>query len=163
MSAYTEPVPDAATLARGLRHVLVGVALVATPFVTLLALALAAGRALPFREVMALLLAWVLFVVALLSGSVVARWITFAFTCLLGMLSLPALAMGLASGQPMILAFGLVLAVMTAGLALTWVTRPARAWHAERDRRRAERRAHRTRRLADWRAGDPHPSHEPHA
>lgn len=152
MTAYTEPLPDAATLARGRRHVLAGVVLVSTPALALLVLALTAGRPLPVRELVAIVLPLVAFGAALLSGSVVARWITFGFTCLLSMLSLPALAIGLASGEPMLMVFGLVLLVVTVGFALTWATRPSRAWHADRDRRRAERRAHRARRLAEWRA-----------
>lgn len=152
MTACTEPLPDAATLARGRRHVLAGVVLLSTPVLALLVLALTAGRPLPVRELVAIVLPVVAFAAALLSGSVVARWITFGFTCLFSMLSIPALAMGLASGQPALLVLGMVMLVVTMGLALTWATRPARAWHAARDRRRAERRAHRSRSLADWRA-----------
>lgn len=152
MTAYTEPVADAATLARGRLHVLAGVAVVAAPLLTLLALGMAGHVALFGRPLSSWVVPGVLFAVALLAGSVVARWIAFAVTCMLSMLALPMLALGLASGHGGWTVLGAVLLVMLLGLALTWVTRPARAWHAERDRRRAERRAHRTRRLAEWRA-----------
>lgn len=163
MSAYTEPLPDDATLARGRRHVVGGLAVAAAPIATLLAFELLDGTGPDVRLLAPLLLTVVIYAAALLQGSVVARWLAFAATCMLSMLAVPTFLVGLASGEAAWAVLGAVLLVMTAGFALTWVTRPARAWHAARDRRRAERRAHRARRLADWRAAAAPSTPDPHA
>lgn len=157
---------DPAEVARGTRHVRAGVAIIALTSVAAVAWmfglqGLEGGPTL--RSALGLATSSVVFCLALLHGSRVARWISIVVGGMYAVGAVGMLALLGVDRSPLALVMSLVAVTIAAGFLLASATGPASTYHAWRIAERRHRRERVMRTLDEWRAGDQHPNHEPHA
>lgn len=146
------------TIARGRRHVRLGVGMIALSSLGAIAYSIAAM--LPHDvpragSVLAAVLAAALFCAELLRGNRAARAVAFVVTFLIFLPALFFLGDALTrTGDGETMALAALALLVGGGFALASLTDEATAWHRARQAERRARRERKARSLADWRAGD---------